>query len=677
MWSDNEADVDLLRFGYLAQAIVALIEQRHLLPITIGIFGDWGSGKSTVLKMSQARLENRPGTLCVKFNGWLFEGYEDAKTALMGTILDAVQERTASTKTLTEKGRDLLQKLLRRVDWFRLAAMAGRYAIPALMGLPQLSLIQLGQDIGRFAQRLPDMAAEGARQLDVDQARELLAEAPEGQDNIRRTIREFRADFGQLLKEASIDTLVVFIDDLDRCLPDNIIETLEAIKLFLFAPGTAFVIGADERLVEYAVRQRFPELPGTETAVGRDYLEKLIQVPLRLPPLSTAEVESYLGLLFAERDLGDEGFATVSAFVAQANIGDPSTSVFTLQAARTLFRDSALPASFEEDLDLVAQVGAILAPGLGGNPRRAKRFLNTLILRMQLSTARGLILQRRVLAKLMLLEYLKPEFFRQLAHLQAHQQGKPRELTALEQWLRADTAAAGQGQQDHSEVTSGTRSSAPRAENSNQPRRTAGASASRPADADRSALSSQELPATVQAWMADGWMQSWLLSAPPLTNVDLRPYFFIAHDQVGALEGAHLRLSPAAAEVLRRLIDGQEVTQGIGLGRVATLSPADATGVFESLTQQVRQAERLDARSPYTVLFKFVEKRPELLPQLVTFLGTLPESKLPASAPMLLETAAADTPSAVAARTVIDRWSHSTNELLRRAAGVALKRAPQ
>ena len=63
MWSDNEADVDLLRFGYLAQAIVALIEQRHLLPITIGIFGDWGSGKSTVLKMSQARLENRPGTL--------------------------------------------------------------------------------------------------------------------------------------------------------------------------------------------------------------------------------------------------------------------------------------------------------------------------------------------------------------------------------------------------------------------------------------------------------------------------------------------------------------------------------------------------------------------------------------------------------------------------------------
>ena len=77
-----------------------------------------------------------------------------------------------------------------------------------------------------------------------------------------------------------------------RIISDTIIETLEAIKLFLFVPGTAFVIGADDRLVQYAVRQRFPELPGTETEVGRDYLEKLVQFPIRVPPPIITEIES-------------------------------------------------------------------------------------------------------------------------------------------------------------------------------------------------------------------------------------------------------------------------------------------------------------------------------------------------------------------------------------------------
>lgn len=74
----------------------------------------------------------------------------------------------------------------------------------------------------------------------------------------------FREDFEALLEEADIDRLVVLIDDLDRCLPPTIIQTLEAIKLFLSVGNVAFVIGADERLVQYAVRERFPELPGDQ-----------------------------------------------------------------------------------------------------------------------------------------------------------------------------------------------------------------------------------------------------------------------------------------------------------------------------------------------------------------------------------------------------------------------------
>ena len=53
--------------------------------------------------------------------------------------------------------------------------------------------------------------------------------------------------------------------------------------------------------MKYAVRRRFPELPGERAEVGRDYLEKLVQFPVRIPPLGRAEMETYINLLFAEK----------------------------------------------------------------------------------------------------------------------------------------------------------------------------------------------------------------------------------------------------------------------------------------------------------------------------------------------------------------------------------------
>ncbi|WP_444451281.1 KAP family P-loop NTPase fold protein (plasmid) [Rhodobacter capsulatus] len=71
----------------------------------------------------------------------------------------------------------------------------------------------------------------------------------------------FREEFAALLDAAKIKRLVVMVDDLDRCLPSTAISTLEAIRLFLFVERTAFIIGADEAMIEYAVRDHFPDLP--------------------------------------------------------------------------------------------------------------------------------------------------------------------------------------------------------------------------------------------------------------------------------------------------------------------------------------------------------------------------------------------------------------------------------
>src|SRR5690606_12224926 len=97
-------------------------------------------------------------------------------------------------------------------------------------------------------------------------------------------------------------TLVVLIDDLDRCLPETTISTLEAIRLFLFLEHTAFVIAADNEMIKHAVKKHFD---GVNDDLVTNYFDKLIQVPLRAPPLGPQEVRAYMMLLFLEDDSVD------------------------------------------------------------------------------------------------------------------------------------------------------------------------------------------------------------------------------------------------------------------------------------------------------------------------------------------------------------------------------------
>src|SRR4029077_21222564 len=90
VWQDNETDVDLLGFHVHADLIRSVIIDPGVLPVTVGVFGDWGGGKSSIMKMLKKELSNEeayPNVVCLYINGWTFEGYEDAKSALLSSIL--------------------------------------------------------------------------------------------------------------------------------------------------------------------------------------------------------------------------------------------------------------------------------------------------------------------------------------------------------------------------------------------------------------------------------------------------------------------------------------------------------------------------------------------------------------------------------------------------------------
>ena len=79
MWRDSESDQDFLNFTEVADQIATLATSPNLLPVSIGVFGTWGTGKSTVLRLVENRLTTiEPKPIIIKFDAWLYQGYDDA-----------------------------------------------------------------------------------------------------------------------------------------------------------------------------------------------------------------------------------------------------------------------------------------------------------------------------------------------------------------------------------------------------------------------------------------------------------------------------------------------------------------------------------------------------------------------------------------------------------------------
>ncbi len=261
--TDDIAIHPILDFNLYTNAIVKIIKDSYP-KFTIGLFGDWGTGKTTLMNSIYKILQNDNNSILVRFETWRYEREEQfALVPLLKTIAFALPDE--------KKFQSLKQKLKRG-------------AVNFLKKTPDIvsSIISkhVSEDVGTIT-----AAAIDSFRKEFNSKLELLAEVDrdtlyfDGFEDIRNEIREIRQNNPAF-------RIVVFVDDLDRCSPRKTLEVLESIKVFLGMEGFIYVIGLSHDIVTKLI-----DIEYKETGVkGEQYIKKIIQIPITLPKWDNKDI---------------------------------------------------------------------------------------------------------------------------------------------------------------------------------------------------------------------------------------------------------------------------------------------------------------------------------------------------------------------------------------------------
>jgi hypothetical protein len=310
-----------LGFAEYVEALADAIRGGQPPQFTIGLYGAWGSGKSSLLlSIADALGQQRSGVTPVLFDAWRYERSDHLVVPLLHKV----------HTTLLEQDHRKVGDAVKR-------------AISSIIFSLSFSIGGAGID---FSKTKDAWEASDPTPLDLAFAKPF-------------------ADLERVSDSLADHRIAVLIDDLDRCSPAKAVSVLEAINLILDIPGFIFVLALDYDVMVSLIEREYPHVS------GHVFVEKMIQLPFRVPPLDVAR-------------------ATFLAELA------PGWSEHLLDASK----------GFGEHL---AEVSAL---ALERNPRQIKRLLNSLLLIERIIERRGIDLDLELLASVVALQLRWPVAYR-------------------------------------------------------------------------------------------------------------------------------------------------------------------------------------------------------------------------------------------------------------------------
>lgn len=585
LWSDDPAKVDLLSFDAVAQTVADALLDEALDPVALGLSGSWGSGKTTVLGLVGQELDRRKTetqkVLVIPTDPWRYDPTTGAKESLIAEVLAALASEINASETKTDKAKNLLARLGKRIDWAKAIKLAATSSLTL---------------------QIPDF----------DKLVELV-KPKEGDEESVRGLEEFRDEFAQLICSDDLKhiiAVVVLVDDLDRCLPETVVETLEAMRLFLAVPKMSFVIAADEDRVADAIRTRFKSTGRPEESDDDQqdpatlYLHKIVQTTIPLPALSHFDTQAYLLLLQLEATAGEPQLATLIDRCAK--VRREGGSVDDIGEIADLAMD--------DELAFATRLTPLLYEKLRGNPRYIKRFLNDLHVRQSVGSRRGISLDAAVVAKLMTLEALMKPEFKQLLGWFA--KGEMRDqLGRLE-----DQAGRPAQPEPQADVTSDEPGDTPETEPPARPRRGVGAASRTPATGAPSGQFSQA-------------MVRWAKLAPSLRGLDLSPYLTLAATFAGVTlidDSLPERLRDIAANLLS---ESRRQQASVTDAELDALGDGDATDLLRHIGRTMRD-QPAKQKAGVNAVLRIARRRSGVVSDARDALLMLPPSEITIATPL-------------------------------------------
>lgn len=332
---DAPATEDRLGRERLARVLAAMFSSpTQGTPFTVAILGDWGSGKSTLMNLLIDQLRIFPSDFdfkIAKFNAWQYEHSDSipaglAQEVVKGLTQEAFPEQKEEPAWFERFSKSIETginrvRLSRKLAWkeqkgWLLVKLVIWVALSLGVIVPIFKITGLGAVVAALAMCIP-LIKQLKTILEHPFSTELFTylklpnyDKQMGQLPIIRSQLHNLCEICLKKEDGKEKRLVVFVDDLDRCGQQNIAETLDAIRLIVDIKNVIVVLMIDHRIALRAVAEQYKELADSQTnkyAIARDYLGKIIQVPIRLSRPQPEKLDQFIDRdLFPSVEEGEE-----------------------------------------------------------------------------------------------------------------------------------------------------------------------------------------------------------------------------------------------------------------------------------------------------------------------------------------------------------------------------------